>query len=57
MSEITFLQNPEVTNDQLNFLFSNAWSNHSYTDFSPNLHHCLLYICVFLMKNLLDMLL
>lgn len=47
MSDITFLVKPEVTNDQLNTLFSNAWSDHTYTDFSSNIKHCLFYICGF----------
>ncbi len=53
MNEITIIINPDITNNQLNLLFSNAWLNHSYTDFTPNFKHCLLYVCVFFGEELI----
>ena len=47
MQNITFIINPEVSNNQLNLLFSNSWDNHKPIDFQKELQHSFFSICVF----------
>ena len=47
MIDITYLNNPSVTNFQLNILFAAAWPDHHETDFRPVLSRSLVYVCAF----------
>ena len=45
--EITVYLNPEVSNDELNALFSAAWSGHVQGNFQATLRHSLAYVCAY----------
>jgi GNAT superfamily N-acetyltransferase len=47
MSGILLRISPNVSNDDLNTLFTTAWENHHSTDFQPILSRSLLYICAY----------
>lgn len=47
MTDITYLNNPSITNFQLNTLFAAAWPDHYETDFRPVLSRSLVYVCAF----------
>ena len=52
-SEIVYRINPEVTNDDLNALYSASWRNHSAMDFQPILKQNLLYVCAYHLNRLI----
>jgi ribosomal protein S18 acetylase RimI-like enzyme len=47
MTEITYILNPTVTNNELNRLFAAAWNDHRETDFAPVLSRSLVYVCAY----------
>jgi GNAT superfamily N-acetyltransferase len=44
---IEYILNPEISSQQLNELFSNAWENHLETDFTKILELSFGYFCAF----------
>ena len=45
MEDITYNLAPQVTNDELNALFSASWPEHGPRDFQPVLTRSLTYVC------------
>jgi ribosomal protein S18 acetylase RimI-like enzyme len=47
MTSVTYRISPNISNDELNALFSAAWESAFNTDFETQHHHSLLYVCAY----------
>jgi GNAT superfamily N-acetyltransferase len=49
---VSYRISPPIGNEQLNPLFTTAWPNHEWCDFTPVLAHSLAYVCAYLHETL-----
>src|SRR3954451_19730213 len=49
---VSYHTSPPLTNESLNTLFTIAWPNHAWRDFTPIVGQSLLYICAYQGKTL-----
>ena len=51
--DLHFVENPVVSNQELNELFAVAWQEHAPRDFQPVLRRSLVYLCAYLEGQLI----